>query len=337
MKRITIKDLAKMASLSTSTVSRALSDHPDISDRTKKRVKELADEYNYSTNLHAQFFRKQHSGLIALILPEIHMFFIPSLIKGINSIIDSSEYSLMIFLTNDELKKEQQLIKQCIGLAVAGVMLSLSRETKNLEHLEALKQTDIKSVIIDRTIEDENFSSVMIDSEDASFTAINHLIENGHTNILGIFGNSSEALSRKRIQGYRKAFESHNLPIINENIVSVNTSRELNYLLPPILTHNKDLTAIYTMSDDLLATAIINVEAKKMSIPEDISIVSISDGAYPYLSYPQITHIKDSGKKMGQVASRMLIEMIMSESAPIPQTQFVKTKLVQLDSVKTLT
>ncbi|MGB1004423.1 MAG: LacI family DNA-binding transcriptional regulator, partial [Salibacteraceae bacterium] len=84
MKRITIKDLARLLDMSPSTISRALSDHPDISDSTKKRVIQLAKELNYTKNIHARFFRKQNSGLVALILPEINMFFTPSLIQEIN-------------------------------------------------------------------------------------------------------------------------------------------------------------------------------------------------------------------------------------------------------------
>ena len=83
MKRITIRDIAKMLSLSPSTVSRALSDHPDISEGTKKRVHEVADAFNYTVNLHSNFFRNRKSNLVALIVPEINMFFTPELIRSI--------------------------------------------------------------------------------------------------------------------------------------------------------------------------------------------------------------------------------------------------------------
>ena len=79
MKRTNIKDLAKLLSLNPSTISRALSNHPDISPETKERVKKAADEFNYIPNLHAKYFRQKNSGLIALIMPEFYMFFTPSL------------------------------------------------------------------------------------------------------------------------------------------------------------------------------------------------------------------------------------------------------------------
>ena len=126
MKRITIKDLASMLNLSTSTISRALSDHPDISERTKNRVKETARLMNYRTNLQARFFRKKHSGLLALILPEINMFYNPSVIEGVNSGIADTPYSLVMFQTNNNIKQEKEAIEQCIRWAVEGVMISVT-------------------------------------------------------------------------------------------------------------------------------------------------------------------------------------------------------------------
>lgn len=334
MKRITIKDLAKMLNLSTSTISRALSNHPDISDKTKARVNEVAEQFNYTTNMHARLFRKQHSGLIALILPEVNMFFVPNLIKGINNIIDASKYSLIIFLTNDDLKKEIEIIKQCVGWAVEGILLSISRETTNLKHLDILKQNEIKTIVIDRTIEDEAFHSVTIDSSEASFTATNYLIQNGHTDILGIFGSSNLSLSQQRINGFKQALTENNLPVKKENIISVFKGSELNLILPTIFNHNKSITSIFAMSDELLAKALYNINAVDLRVPEDISIMSISDGEYPYLAYPNISHIKDSGSKMGRIATKLLIQLIEEESVPKIHKTKISTKLIELDSIK---
>ncbi|MBK6665212.1 MAG: LacI family DNA-binding transcriptional regulator [Saprospiraceae bacterium] len=97
MNRINLKELSKMLSLNPSTVSRALSDHPDIKPETKKRVQEAAEQFNYQPNLHARYFRKKTSGLIAVILPELNMFFVPGLMNGINAVIETSGHSIIIF------------------------------------------------------------------------------------------------------------------------------------------------------------------------------------------------------------------------------------------------
>ena len=97
MKRITIKELAGVLSLSTSTVSRALSDHPDISQETKEKVREASKIYNYTPNLRALYLRTKSSGLIGLILPEYHMFFIPEMMKSISEEVSKKGFSLLVF------------------------------------------------------------------------------------------------------------------------------------------------------------------------------------------------------------------------------------------------
>jgi len=333
MKRITIKDLAKLVNLSTSTVSRALSDHPDISEATKNKVRLAAEEFNYTTNVHARFFRTQKSRLIALVLPEVNMFFTPSLIRGINKVIDSSKYSLIVFLTNDSYKKEKEAIKQCINWAVEGVLISLSKQTFNLSHLEPLTKAKIKCVLLDKTLENENLPVVTIDNTQASYQAISYLIKKGHQNILGIFGNPNFSISQERINGYEKAMKENNIPILKENVISIDKAADLDFILPPILNHNKKITSIFTMSDELLAKSLYHINALGLSIPKDISIISISDGNYPYLTHPQTSHVKDSGSKMGKSACKFLIDLIANPSKEHEAGLLVSTKLVELQSV----
>ncbi len=330
---MTIKDLAKMLSLSTSTVSRALSDHPDISDATKIRVRKLAEEFNYAPNMHAQLFRKQHSGLIALVLPEVNMFFTPNLIKGINKTIATSNYSLITFLTNDSYKKEKEIVKQCLSWAVEGVLISLSRETYDLSHLKSLTQAEIKCVLLDKALNNEQFPAVTIDSKKASQKAIAYLIEKGHKNILGIFGNPNFAITQERIHGYKKAMKNNGIQLLEENIICVEKSTDLDYILPPILNHNKQISAVFTMSDELLAKSLYHISTLGLKVPQDISIISISDGDYPYLTHPQTTHIKDSGSKMGRTACKFLLQRITSPSQKQDNGLTVSTKLVELGSV----
>lgn len=332
MKRITIKDLAKLLNLSTSTVSRALSDHPDISDATKSRVRKVAEEFNYRRNLHAQLFRKNRSGLIALILPEANMFYSPGLIKGINKTIEASKYTLIVFLSNDSYAKEQEIIKQCLNWAVEGVLISLSKDTRSLDHLMPLKKAGIKCVLYDKIIENDEFPTVTIDNTLASENAVSYLINKGHQHILGLFDNPNLSISQERIKGFVKAMEDNNVKVETENIISVNKSSDLDYILPPILKHNHQISAIFTMTDELLAKSHYHISAIGLSIPDSIAIVSISDGIYPYLTHPKITHIKDSGSKMGRTACQLLIKCINEPEEALPKALIVSTKLVKLES-----
>ena len=331
MKRTTIKDLAKLLNLSTSTVSRALSDHPDISEATKNKVREAAATFNYYPNLHARHFRKQNSGLITLILPEINMFFSPSLLEGINKVIAATNFSMVTFLTVDSHVKEKEIIEQALSWAVEGVLLSLARDTHDLEHLSPLQMAGIPCVLLDKVLQNDQFPVVAIDSREASFRAVNHLIGKGHRNILGIFGDPNFLITKDRVIGYQEAMKKNGIPIREEYMLSVPKSEDLDLLLPRVLRYHQELTAIFTMSDELLAKSLFHLRACGLSIPGDLSVISISDGIFPYLTYPQITHIENSGSSLGASACQLLLGLI--EKSLRQPDSFLSTDLVELESV----
>lgn len=335
MNKLTIKDIAKLLRVSTSTVSRALSDHPDISEETRTRVKEVAHELNYKKNLYASFFRKNQSGLIALILPEINMFYTPKMVKSINNLIAPSNYSLIISLTNDQVEKEEEIIEKCIKWSVEGVILCLSKETHHLDFALRLKKADIPCVLIDKTIDNSVFPTVTIDNIETSYEATQHLIEKGHKSILGVFGSLNYTISKERVSGFLKAIDQKRLKKSENIILSVEKSEDLESKLPEMMAQHH-FTALYTMSDELLAKCVYIIQKLGYTIPNDISIISISDGVYPYLVHPNITHMKDSGNKLGKLAAKTLLELIQNPKLKLEKHHIVETKLVALDSVSDL-
>ncbi len=324
-----------MLQLSPSTISRALSDHPDISEKTKTRVKETAEKFNYSVNLHSSFFRNKKSNLIALIIPEINMFYIPSMINAINEYLYRTEYSLFVFISKDKLKREKKIVQQCIKWAVEGVLISPSYETRNLDHLKSLQMADIKTVVLDKIVRNSEFPSVSINNVSASYSAVDHLLKNGHKHILGIFGNPDIAITNERVKGFINAHENHKEKCQKENIITVVNISELDSILPVILQHNQKITAIFSMSDEILAKVHFSLMKFGKRIPQDISLISISDGFYPHLTFPKTSFIKDSGSKMGKKACNLLIQQIHKEKSNNRHLE-IETRLVELDSIRTL-
>lgn len=334
MKRITIRDMAKMLSISPSTVSRALSDHPDISQHTKDRVKEVATAFNYTVNLHSNFFRNRKSNIIALIIPEINMFFTPAMIKSINKVVSKTGYSLSVFISRDNYKREKKMIEQCIKWAVDGVLISLSSQTKSIDHLSKLSDFDITTVLIDRTIQNDKFHSIISDSYGSGYKAVTHLLEKGHRNILGLFGNPSLSITSLRISGFKQAIQNYNLDLNQCPIVTANNVKSIDKLLPELLEVKKEITAIFMMSDEMLARTHYNLYRLGIVPYEDISLIAISDGSFPYILHPNISFVKDSGTKLGKRTVRYLIDLIEGKKNNPKKRTILKTKLVELDSVK---
>lgn len=331
MKRTTLKDLAKLLGLSPSTVSRALADHPDISDETKQRVKDVARGMNYIPNLRAKYLRSRHSKLIALIMPEMNMFFIPSLMNGINKVVEAKDYSLIVLQSDNSLWKEKQLIQYCLNLSVDGILLSVSTETTNLSHLSPLQNNEIPVVLFDKLIENDAFSTVNIDDQEAAFKATNYLIQKGHKEIVGIFAGTQLAISRKRINGFREAHACNGLPLSNKRIIAIPDATKTEQSLSKV----EYATAFFAMSDELLVWTHHFLNRRGYNIPETCSLIAISDGQAPLFLYPNVTHVLHTGYQVGEKAAHILIGLIEDYSDTVIDAK-IKTSLIELDSVKVM-
>lgn len=332
MKRITIKDIASLLNISPSTVSRALADHPDISQPTKDRVREVARSLNYTPNLKARYLRSQLSGLIVLLLPEINMFFTPALMNGINEIVDEKGYSLVILQSDNSVTKEANMVKYCVNLGAEGVLLSLSTETSDLGHLQIARDADIPVVLLDKTIDSESYSSISIDGSEASFQAVSYLLKKGRTKIAGIFGNPRMSISQERKTGYNRALEAHGNP--NNFSLDVEKVEQFETYWQQFTKQHPDFDACFTMSDELLVRTHHALNAMGRRIPEDVALFSISDGQAPYYLFPKVSHLKHSGYEVGKSAAKLLFNLIgdlnstnMTLDAKLP------IQLVELNSV----
>ncbi|MEN8145289.1 MAG: LacI family DNA-binding transcriptional regulator, partial [Gemmatimonadota bacterium] len=220
-KRVTLKDIAGQLQLSTPTVSRALADHPDISDETKARVREVAQELHYIPNYRGRYLRTQHSRLIALIVPEMNTFFIPSLITGINRVMQRNDYSLIVFQSENSVVHERRLIETCTHLSVDGVLLALSSETSDLEHLRILDDCGTPVVLLDKTLETDTRSMVTIDDEEAGAQVAAYLLDHGHQNAVGVFGDARQRISALRLRGFQQVFAERGVPLPEERILRI--------------------------------------------------------------------------------------------------------------------
>lgn len=324
MRRITIKDLSKMLSLAPSTISRALQDHPDIKKETKERVNEAATKFNYVPNLHARFFRKKHSGLVALILPQFHSFFTPSLMEGIKSVINDNEYSLIIFQSDNLYKKECDLVHYCLSWVVDGVLIILSDQTKETSHLNPLKDADIPVVMLDKIVESSQFSTVSIDDVEVAREATQYLIQQGCKYVLGIFGNQEMNICYLRKVGFTKACTLRKIDY--QFIVNNDLSQLPQQIANIIEEHNID--GIFTMSDELLIHT--NVALKSLLGSQNSpKVIAISDGLTPHLIYPKINHFLHSGYEVGKEAAELLIKQIKNANTKIEHKK-IATHLVEL-------
>ncbi len=332
-KRTTLRDIAANVGLSIATVSRALADHPDISAETKERIRDVAQAMSYIPNYRARYMRAKHSRLIALIVPEMNMFFVPSMISGINHVVQQNDYSLIVFQSDNAVIQERRLVEYCTHLSADGVLLVLSSETSDLQHLEVLKECGIPVVLLDRTMETAKYTTITIDDQEVGREAASYLIGHGHERIIGVFSDPRQRISALRLRGFRRGHSEHSIPLADSQIVRVPLIDELEQSLDKALAAHPDTTAVFTMTDELLVHTHYLLTKRGLRIPQDISLLGISDGQAPNFLYPNVTHLRHSGVEVGERTAHILIGMIEHNSDAMMDVR-IRTTLVEMGSVE---
>ena len=306
MKRITIKDLADLLQISTSTVSRALSNHPDISDAVKKRVKEAAETFNYIPNDFAINFRKKSTKVIGLIIPKMSMFFIPSIIEGISTKFNKEGYQFFILSSEESLEIEKENLQTCANSRVDGVLISLTSKTQDFAHFKKLDDLGIPVVLFDKSLSEQKYDQVVFNNEKDAEECAKKLVHYQCKNILAIFGDKDLEITEKR----KKSFENYlnNYSEINYKSIFCDSAEMVKEKLEIILEYEK-FDGIFAMSDETLAGLNYALKIRGLSA-KPYKIIAISEGIFPKYLNPHYEFIKNDGIKMGMMASSILLEKI---------------------------
>ena len=306
MKRITIKDLADLLQISTSTVSRALSNHPDISDAVKKRVKEAAETFNYIPNDFAINFRKKSSKVIGLIIPKMSMFFIPSIIEGISAKFNKEGYQFFILSSEESLEIEKENLQTCANSRVDGVLISFTSKTQDFAHFKKLDDLGIPVVLFDKSLSEQKYDQVVFNNEKDAEECAKKLVHYQCKNILAIFGDKDLEITEKR----RKSFENYlnNYSEINYKSIFCDSAEMVKEKLEIILEYEK-FDGIFAMSDETLAGLNYALKIRGLSA-KPYKIIAISEGIFPKYLNPHYEFIKNDGIKMGMMAASILLEKI---------------------------
>ncbi len=327
--QITIKDIARALNISPSTVSRALKNHPDISEETKVAVNELAARLKYQPNALALSLKNSRSNTIGVIIPEIVHYFFSSVISGIEDIAYDAGFTVIICQSNEKYDREVANANMLLSHRVDGVLVSISKETTRFDHLTMLKEKGLPLVFFDRIVPEIETDQVIIDDEDAAYRATMHLIETGKKRIAHFAGPPNLLIGRDRKNGYIKALKESGLIVAPELIVEadsfekalIETTRLLELRNPPdgIFATN-DLTAIGAMQ---------SLHKKGVKIPQQVAVIGFSDGRFSGITEPTLSSVDQHGYEMGTMATRILLEQLLNPSVNYtPQTKVLAANLV---------
>ncbi|OYU97533.1 MAG: hypothetical protein CFE21_04365 [Bacteroidetes bacterium B1(2017)] len=329
MNRVTIKDLARYLNINPSTVSRALRDHPDVSARVKESVHQLADKLGYKPNFAAINLRKGKSGTIGLIIPEIATYFFPNVIKAIEEVTHDRGYNLLILHSNDSLDREIQNVEICARMGVEGILVSLTRESSDIEHFQELMYTGTPIVFFDKIIHDTVAYKITIPGEQAAYEAVDFLLSKGkkQKRILGILGDERLSITQDRLSGFVRALDKHQIKLTPGLVQYAHNSHEAQEIFETIWESGKPPECLFIMSDEILEGVMKAVYKLKINLSLEMKIITMSDGFLPNLYNFDIPYISTSGYELGKEASALLFKLIDGQKLE-GKTFYIETPLV---------
>lgn len=336
--QVTIKDIARELGISPSTVSRALKDHPDISPETKKAVNELAEKLNYQPNIVALSLRQSKTNTIGVVIPEIVHFFFSTIISGIEDVAYSAGYNVILTQSNESFQRENTDIKALFNSRVDGMLISVSRETTNFDHIESMLAKGVPMVFFDRVYDHPNSSKVIVDDLSGAKEATLHLIEQGCTRIAHLEGPPNLEITKQRLEGYKQALKENNMPIDSTLIAEcpLGTIEEGKIATEKLLTLKNPPDAIFATNDPAAMGAMQAIKEKGLKIPKDIAVVGFSNWFFSGMMDPPLSSVDQPGFEMGQEATKLLIRQIETRSKedtePQAETKVLKTRLIVRES-----
>jgi DNA-binding LacI/PurR family transcriptional regulator len=307
---ITINDIAKVLGISKSTVSRALRNHPDISQATKNAVNGVAEDLKYFPNTVAASFRNRKSKIIGLIVPQISYFFFPSIVRGVEEIVHSRGYNLLILQSNESYEREIENLNILIANNVEGILASVSLETKSFEHFQHIVDIELPIVFFDRVVKDMNVDTVLVDDVTGSFKAVNQLLDAGRKRIAICVGNLNLLISRNRLQGYKTALIRKEIPIDEELIISCETPEETEQEILRLLNGKNAPDSIFAISDLTMTGVMKAIFRRNLKVPEDVSVIGFCEEPFRSMYNPPLSAIEPMGFEIGKKATELLFERI---------------------------
>ena len=332
----TLKKIAQLLEVSTSTVSRALNNHPDISEETSERVKKMAKKLNYMPNIFAKGFRQHKTNIIGVIVPNITHYFTTTIVRGIIEEASIQGYRVIISESNNDVIKQQEMFNTMIQFGVDGILASLTKMTKEIDHILPIVNI-VPLILIDKVSDKIPCTQITINDEEAAFNAIEHLINIGKKRIAIIKEREYSYTSEKRYAGYLRALKEHNIAIDEKIIISVDDislkqGRRMTNLL---LSMKKKPDAIFAITDSAAIGVIQTLKKYNIKIPEDIAVVGFSNSINSTIIEPMLTTVNQPGNLIGKTAIKYLIKEIENKDEndiTLNKTIVVKTELIVRES-----
>jgi LacI family transcriptional regulator len=321
----TIRDVAKAAGVSVTTVSRALNGYPDVAEDTRQRVVKVATQLHYRPNIVARSLVTRHTQTIGFLVSEISRariwhYFMLQVLYGIQDRLGEYGYDLILLNTNPTRQREIPYFDFCLGRQLDGaIVFNLRTDDPYVQQLTA---SPLPTVVVDIPLVGTQVSYVRSDNVYGARLAVEHLVALGHRRIGLVNGHAQAQVSHERLQGYRQALEEVGLPFAPELVYEADFTPEGGRKgARALLERSPRPTALFFASDLMALGALRYLQEQGIAVPQEVAVVGFDDIELAELVSPGLTTVRQRRYEMGVTAVDLLMDMVaQGHSAPAGRT-----------------
>jgi LacI family transcriptional regulator len=330
-KKITIRDIAKMANVSHTTVSRVLNDNPKVKEETRQRILKMIELTQFVPDQRARNFAQNKSNLIGMVVPDIRNPFYAELARGVEDKAYQEGYNVIFCSTDKKPERMETYIPLLLHVGVGGLIFSSARLKEPV--VQDLVAKEFPLVLVSRKIRGENFNYVVFDNFKGAYDITKHLIDIGYRKIAIVVGPSIVSTGFDRLRGYQQALKDNKIPVNDDYIVRHSFERLSGYDgANKLLALNTPPEAVFAGSDYIAMGVIDAIEEHGLRTPEDIALVGFDNTEYASNKRINLTTVSQGEYEMGNIGVSILIDDIERRNTLVKHRVIIEPRLIIRDS-----
>jgi LacI family transcriptional regulator len=331
---VRMKDIAEKMGVSLMTVSKALRNHGDVAEETRRRVLKCARELRYEPNLVARSLAHGRSYLVGMVVPDLMHSFFAEVAKGVETVLEPRGYQIVMSNSGESAERELRQIRLLLSRKVDGLIIASAATSFRESPLELLQAHSAKYVLIDRSIPRAKFNFVGVKDEEIAICAADHLIQQGCRRIAHIAGPGNPT-GIGRLRGFRRAMAKRGLPLPEEYIVRAGHDHAHGYAaMQKLLQVSPRVDGVFCYNDDVASGALNAILQAGLSVPRDIAVIGVGDVHYSDQLRVPLSTINQRSMSIGEMAAELLLNCIEAKKTPPLKSIFLEPQLVARESTQ---
>lgn len=332
-KQITLNDIANRLNVSKVTVSKALRDHPDISEKRTKEIKEAASVLGYIPNFAARNLSSKKTRTIGVVVPAIANTFFANFIEAIYNCAFKNNYDIILAVSQEDSQKELKHLETMLSMRVDGIIISVAEHSENTAIFERIKKIGIPLVFFDRSVENMDFSSVILANKKGAFNAVEKAIKMGYRKIGHIAGWQDSNIGRDRYLGYEQALQKHKIEVNTDWVIFSGFGKNDGYdSFLKMHQSNKVPEILFAVTFPVALGILEAAKEVGVSIPEDLDLICFGDSELNEYLKPKISCVTHDTSDFAKQTFKLILRQIESKEQIIDEHVEIETKMLMNDT-----